>query len=60
MIGPTEVTVTFEAEGAQTRVRVVHVEGDAELGDQWDSRVALFSGGWNAALPALAAFVEDD
>ncbi len=52
--------MTFEAEGAQTRVRVVHVEGDAELGDQWDSRVALFSGGWNAALPALAAFVEDD
>ncbi len=50
---PTEVTITFRQDGELTVVQVVHSEGDSALGNRWDEKVALFSGGWAAIFAAL-------
>ena len=57
---PTTVEVRFVAEGDHTRVDVLHREGDAALGAQWLERVALFTRGWGAVLPAFAAAAEGE
>ena len=54
---PTHVTVTFQADGAQTLVAVHHAEGDSAMGDQWPARAAMFDRGWTAVLAALAEFI---
>lgn len=53
---PTEVTITFVGKGDHTTVRVVHAEGDGDMGSRWEERVALFSSGWAAILSALDDF----
>ena len=60
---PTSVEIGFLPEGAGTRVTIVHRPLSAEASAIWEERVATFAGGWDAVLPALAAFVatkEDD
>lgn len=56
---PTEVDVHFVANGDETLVRIVHAEGDAAMGERWPERAVLFERGWDALLPALAAFVAE-
>lgn len=51
--GPTEVTITFAADKDRTLVQVEHIEGAANLGEAWETRVALFANGWTAVLSAL-------
>lgn len=51
--GPTEVTITFTAKKDTTIVNVEHTEGTANLGEAWETRVALFANGWTAVLAAL-------
>lgn len=51
--GPTEVTITFTAENDTTIVSVEHSEASANLGEAWETRVALFANGWTAVLAAL-------
>ena len=57
---PTEVTIRFEVEGEATRVRVVHHEGQGDLGTHRDQRTALFAQGWTNILAACAAHIEGD
>lgn len=57
---PTTVEVRFESEGESTRVRIVHSEGDAALGEKWPERAALFERGWSTVLPAFARCVEGE
>ncbi|MBT8459168.1 MAG: SRPBCC domain-containing protein [Boseongicola sp.] len=56
--GPTEVTITFTAQGGSTLVEVEHLEGRADLGEEWETRVSLFSNGWTAVLAALQTQVK--
>ena len=51
---PTTVEILFAAVAGGTRVRVVHREGEAALGERRAHRVKLFARGWDAVLPALA------
>jgi len=51
--GPTTVTVSFHPEGEGTRVEVLHVEGDSQLGEQWRERVAIFDRAWTSVLRAF-------
>jgi uncharacterized protein YndB with AHSA1/START domain len=60
---PTSVEIGFLPEGTGTRVTIVHRPLSADANAIWAERVATFAGGWDAVLPALAAFVankEDD
>ncbi|MFN7918842.1 MAG: SRPBCC domain-containing protein [Bryobacteraceae bacterium] len=50
---PTEVTITFTAEGSGTRVDVRHRPGAASE-ELWNSRAPVFARSWDAVLPALA------
>lgn len=51
-LAPTEVEITFAAEGDSTRVTVVHRPGRA--GDLWAQRAPTFARSWAAVLAALA------
>lgn len=57
---PTNVEVTFTPEGAGTHVLIVHRALTPETMELWPKRVAIFIGGWEAVLPALKAFTEED
>ena len=52
---PTLVEISFEADGEETIVNVVHSEGNAALGDKWPERAQLFTRGWNHVLTAFEA-----
>ena len=54
---PTLVDVCFEEDGEETVVKVIHTEGDSQLGDAWPSRVRLFERGWTHVLDALAEHI---
>lgn len=56
--GPTEVTITFQAQGDATVVHVEHIEGSSDLGDAWETRVALFAKGWTSVLAALQSHAQ--
>ena len=53
---PTQVEITFEAEGPCTRVTVTHGP-KPESADVWDDRVPRYGDSWRAVLAALQAFV---
>ena len=53
----TLVAIRFVAEGARTRVDVVHSEGKSGLGPDWTSRAVLFTAAWGHVLPALQDFI---
>ncbi len=55
--GPTLVSVFFAEDGDGTLVSVVHREGEAELGDLWPERAALFERGWSTVLPLFGAAI---
>ncbi len=52
---PTEVEVTFEAEGESTRVRVQHRPTALSI-EPWTRRNAAFEASWSLLLPAFASF----
>lgn len=52
--GPTLVDITFSEDAGETVVRVVHSEGESELGEMWPTRAAKFSSSWDEVLPAFA------
>jgi uncharacterized protein YndB with AHSA1/START domain len=54
---PTHVEVRFEADGAGTRVRVIHSEGESGLGDAWRERAQRFVAAWGEVLPAWTAYM---
>ena len=54
---PTEVAVTFRAEGDRTIVEVTHTPGSSDAAS-WPKRAERFIGGWSAVLPAFADAVE--
>ena len=58
-LGPTEVQIHFCAQGATTRVEVLHSEGESLLGDKWNERVTRFNRSWNEVLPAFLHCVEN-
>ena len=51
---PTHVAIRFTEEGAETRVSVVHSEGQSALGEHWPQRVELFERGWRHVLAAFS------
>lgn len=55
---PTHVAVSFETDGGETIVNVLHSEGEGAMGDKWPERVKLFENGWNHVLKAFAAHAE--
>lgn len=55
---PTEVIITFRQEGAFTNIEVIHCEGKAALGSEWDSRVTLFARGWLSVMNALSHHID--
>ncbi len=55
---PTDVTISFVTDGDGTLVKVVHREGQSELGEHWNDRVVLFTKGWNAVFEALTTQCE--
>ncbi len=57
--GPTEVDISFVAEGEYTRVEVVHAEADSGLGEAWNERIKKFTWAWGEVLPAFAAYLEE-
>ena len=57
---PTSVEVRFVAEGAKTLVTVTHRPVTAESKSVWPQRVARFTEGWEAVLPALRHFTEEN
>lgn len=57
-IAPTEVEVSFLADGEATLVQVDHREAESELRELWPERVKKFDQAWDAVLPALARFIE--
>jgi len=58
---PTKTVITFTEQGPHNAfVRVTHSEGDADLGDQWEHRAALFARGWTAVLAALDTFTRQN
>jgi uncharacterized protein YndB with AHSA1/START domain len=57
---PTQTHITFQETGPhQAHVRVEHSEATAALGDQWDSRAALFNKGWQVVLAAMDHFITE-
>ena len=54
---PTHVEIAFTAAGAGTLVTIVHRPLTPAASEVWAARVATFTAGWDAVLPALAAFV---
>lgn len=56
--GPTLVEITFSEDAGETLVRVVHSEGDSELGELWPTRAAKFSSSWDEVLPAFAGLAD--
>jgi uncharacterized protein YndB with AHSA1/START domain len=57
---PTEVVVSFQAEGDATRVEVIHAEGNANLGTLWPERARLFDNGWRTVLPPFKETAESE
>jgi len=54
---PTEVDVTFAAEGDGTRVTVEHRGADL-VGNVWFERCSGFNQAWEAVLPCYTSFVK--
>lgn len=50
---PTNVDISFAAEGHGTRIVIVHRPLTPETIALWPKRVATFIGGWDAVLDAL-------
>lgn len=57
---PTHVEVNFIDTGAGATVTVVHQPLTAGAEEIWPTRVALFTKGWEAVLPALKAYAEQN
>lgn len=55
---PTSVEIDFAAEGDGTVATVTH-RPLLEIKSLWPKRVATFTSGWDAVLPALKAFIEE-
>ena len=56
---PTSVEIRFAPDGDGTTVTVTH-RPLLETKSIWSHRVALFTQGWDAVLPALKTFIEED
>lgn len=56
---PTHVAISFEADGDDTIVNVIHAEGDAALGDKWTERAQLFTRGWSHVLAAFETHIAE-
>lgn len=56
----TEVDVQFTAEGDQTRVDVVHREGESGLGEVWPTRARLFDASWTTVLAAYSTLLSNE
>jgi uncharacterized protein YndB with AHSA1/START domain len=57
---PTNVDIKFAAKGKGTEITVVHRALTAAADLVWPQRVATFTQGWDAVLPALKTFIEGD
>lgn len=57
--GPTEVEISFVADGEATLVKVVHESADSGLAEQWDTRVKRFSQAWDEVLKEYERFVQN-
>jgi uncharacterized protein YndB with AHSA1/START domain len=56
---PTSVEVRFASEGEGTLITVTHRAVTPETKSIWPQRVAKFTEGWEAVLPALKTFIEE-
>jgi uncharacterized protein YndB with AHSA1/START domain len=59
-VAPTHVEVTFADTGSGTTVTVVHQPLSAGAEEIWPQRIAIFTKGWEAVLPALKAYAEQN
>lgn len=57
---PTRVEITFAASESGTLVTIMHTAPTAASASAWPDRVALFTTGWDAVLPALKAHTEEE
>lgn len=57
---PTSLEIEFAAVGGGTEITVTHRALSPAAEAIWPQRVASFIKGWDAVLPALKTFIEED
>lgn len=56
---PTSVDIRFAATGGRTTITVTHRALAPAAAEIWLERVAAFTRGWDAVLPAFKTFIEE-